>query len=129
THSWSITGDGSIVGSTTGPSVQVLAGSVAGTFTVTDNATRDGCPTTCSKTVDVSKPSCDITGPTPVCFDSTNTYTSTVTPAGGMFTHSWSITGNGTIVGSTTGPSVQVHAGSTTGSFTVTDNATRDTCP
>jgi len=129
THSWTITGDGTIVGSTTGASIQVLAGATAGSFTVTDNATRDTCPTTCSKTVEVSNPSCDITGPTPVCNKSTNTYTSTVSPAGGTVTHSWTITGDGTILGSTTGASVKVVAGAVAGSYTVTDNATRDTCP
>jgi hypothetical protein len=64
-----------------------------------------------------------ISGPNNVCPNSTgNQYSATITP--GMCsspTHSWSITGNGTIVGSTTGSSITVTAGSTCGTFTICD--------
>jgi len=49
---WTISGNGTIVGSTTGPTVTVTAGA-AGTFTLTDNITRDGCPGSCTLTVTV----------------------------------------------------------------------------
>jgi hypothetical protein len=130
THSWSITGNGTIVGSTTGSSVTVIAGA-SGSYTLTDNIVRDGCPGVCSVTVTVNpNPTCVIAGPTPVNCVSTNVYTSTVSPASGVVTHNWSITGNGTIIGSTTGASVTVVVNSPSGgSFTLTDNITRDGCP
>src|SRR5437667_361239 len=128
THSWSISGSGTINGSTTGASVSVTAGA-SGSFTLTDNVTRDGCPGQCTLTVPINPtPTCSITGDSPVCTGTTHTYTSAVSPAGGTVTHSWSISGNGTINGSTTGASVSVTAGAA-GSFTLTDNITRDGCP
>src|SRR4029079_19198224 len=53
--------------------------------------------------------SCAITGPDPVCAASTNnTYTG---PSGANLTYSWSITGSGSMVGSTTNQSINVIAG------------------
>src|SRR5439155_544281 len=128
THSWTISGDGTINGSTTGSSVSVTAGA-SGSFTLTDNITRDGCPGRCELTVPINPaPTCTITGDTPVCSVTTHTYTSAVLPAGGTVTHSWTISGDGTINGSTTGSSVSVTAGAS-GSFTLTDNTTRNGCP
>jgi hypothetical protein len=127
THSWSISGDGTINGATNGASVSVTAGT-SGSFTLTDNISREGCTSSCTKTVTVNAvPSCSITGNDPVCGGSTNTYTSTVLPAGGTVTHSWSISGDGTINGATNGASVSVTAG-TSGSYTLTDNISRDGC-
>src|SRR5439155_8690 len=127
-HSWSISGNGTINGSTTGASVSVTAG-VTGSFILTDDITRDGCPGQCTLTVPISPtPTCSITGDSPVCAATTHTYTSTVSPADGVVKHSWSISGSGTINGSTTGASVSVTAGAS-GSFTLTDNITRDGCP
>jgi len=134
THSWTISGDGTINGPTDQASVSVTAGSVGGTFTVTDHVTRNGCPGECHLDVTVSPPpTCNITGPSPVCSGTENTYSSSVSPGGGTVTHSWTITGCGTINGSTTGSSVSVTAGPTSGgvpcTFTLTDNVTRDGCP
>src|SRR5439155_9390 len=127
-HSWSISGSGTINGSTTGASVSVTAGA-SGSFTLTDNITRDECPGQCTLTVPVNPaPTCAITGDTPVCAATTHTYTSTISPGDGAVTHSWSIGGSGTINGSSTGASVSVTAGAS-GSFTLTDNITRDGCP
>ena len=131
THSWSISGSGTINGSATGASVSVTA-TAAGSFTLTDNITREGCPGQCTLTVPVNpNPTCSITGDNPVCANTTHTYISTVDPAGGTVTHSWSISGNGSINGSTTGASVSVTAGPAAGgtSFVLTDNITRDGCP
>src|SRR5688572_2634901 len=128
THSWTISGSGTINGATDGASVSVTAGA-SGSFTLTDNVTRDGCPGQCTLNVPISPaPTCAITGDNPVCTGTTHTYTSTVSPAGGTVTHSWTISGNGTINGSTTGASVSVTAGAA-GTFTLTDNITRDGCP
>src|SRR5207247_148893 len=111
THSWSISGTGTINGSTTGASVSVTAGA-SGSFTLTDNITRDGCLGQCTLTVPISPtPTCSITGDSSVCSATTHTYTSTVSPAAGTVKHSWSISGDRTINGSTTGASVSVPAG------------------
>src|SRR5207247_6642401 len=88
-----------------------------------------GCTSTCTATLAVNpNPTCNITGDTPVCAGTTHTYTSTVLPAGGTVTHSWTISGSGTINGAANGASVSVTAGAS-GSFTLTDNTTRDGCP
>ncbi|MBL7968557.1 MAG: HYR domain-containing protein, partial [Prolixibacteraceae bacterium] len=61
-------------------------------------------------------PVCSITGTTTTIPNATNTFTA---PAG-MATYAWIVTGNGSIVGSSTGQSVNVQAGATcTGSYTV----------
>ena len=61
-YSWSITGAGSIVGSTTGPSVSVTAAANCNSsYTVAVTITNaNGCQSTCSKVVTVK----DIQGPT-----------------------------------------------------------------
>jgi len=101
------------------------------TITVTDSF---GCVTSCQANLTVNPtPSCTLAGPTQICPGSTHTYTSTVSPSGGTVTHAWSITGNGTITGSTTGSSVSVTAGAaapgTCSSFTLSDSVTRNGCP
>ncbi len=72
-------------------------------------------------------PPCSINGPETMCPNSAgNVYSAPP----GMSSYSWSISGNGTIVGSTTDQSVSVTAGSACGSsFTLTVNvATPDAC-
>src|SRR5207249_10994477 len=111
THNWSIRGDGSITGTKDGPSVSVTAGA-SGSFTHTDNITRNGCPGQCTVTVPINpSPTCNIGGDTVVCGGTTHTYTSTVSPASGTVTHNWSISGEGTISGPKDGSSVSVTAG------------------
>jgi PKD domain-containing protein len=121
-YNWSISGNGSIVGSTTSQSVSVTAGA-AGSFTLTSNVTLNGCTSTCTKSVTVNPSSaadCSVTGASEVCAGSTsNTYTAPVS----MTSYSWSVSGNGTISGSSTNQTVTVTAGSA-GSFTLTLNTT-----
>ena len=115
-YSWSVNGNGSIVGSNTGSSVNVTAGA-AGSFTVMLTTTLNGCSTTCSKIVTVDPAttySCDITGETEVCNGSTDSYAA---PAG-LTSYSWSVTGNGSITGPSTGSSVNV-AAAAAGSYTI----------
>jgi hypothetical protein len=130
THSWSISGNGTIIGSLTGSSVTVVAGA-AGSFTLTDNILLNGCPGSCTLTVTVNPlPTCNITGPSPVACVSTNTYSVSVTPSDGTITYLWSITGNGTIIGSNTGSTVTVGVNSVAGgSFTLTVAIVRNGCP
>jgi hypothetical protein len=59
TYLWTITGNGSIVGSNTGNSVQVLAGA-SGSYTVTVVQSNAGGSTTCSLTATISTPSVSI---------------------------------------------------------------------
>src|SRR5207249_1560506 len=111
-----------------GQSVIVIANAQAvnaGTYTaIVTN--RFGCTNTCAATLTVTpNPTCTITPAGPFCTATVNTHTSAVLPADGTVTHSWSITGNGTIQGSTTGASVSVLAGAA-GTYTLTDNITRD---
>jgi len=129
TYSWLISGNGMIIGSTTGPSVTVDVGA-AGSFTLTLNVTRNGCPGICSKTVTVSAlPTCTISGPGAVCAGTTGiVYTATVSPAGGSLMYFWSIGGNGSI-SFTNGPSVTVTAGAAAGSFALNLNVIRNGCP
>src|SRR5262249_56046441 len=77
-----------------------------------------GCSRTWMKTGTVNGlPACSITGIDPACANSSgNTYTG---PAGPNRGYSWSISGNGSISGSTTSQSVSVTAGAP-GSFTLT---------
>ena len=127
TRSWTISGNGTITSGTTGTSVTVTAGAV-GSFTLTLNAVRSGCPGSCQKIVTVNPvpPTCTVSGADTVNASSTgNSYSATVSPAGGTLTHSWSITGNGTITSAITGASITVNAGAP-GSFTVQHDGTRD---
>ncbi|MGH7452247.1 MAG: SprB repeat-containing protein, partial [bacterium] len=63
---------------------------------------------------------CEVSGASPVCAGTTNTYTVTTNVGNPSF--SWSFTSNtsgASFVGSTTGSSVQVNSGTTGGSFTL----------
>jgi len=131
TYAWSLTQNGtnaSFVGGVNNTaSVDVNSGTQAGSFTICVIVSEDeGAFTvndTCCMDVIVSGgPSCLITGDTAVCPSSTNTYSG---PAGD-YTYQWSISGDGSISGSTTGQTVDVDAdfvcpGSYTVMLTVTD--------
>lgn len=115
-YNWSVSGNGTIVGSNTSSSVNVTAGA-AGTFTLTLTTTLASCSSSCNKTVTVDPATtynCNVTGATEVCNGSTDSY---VAPAG-LSSYTWSITGNGSITGSNTGSSVNVVAGPV-GSYTI----------
>ena len=121
TYSW--TGPG---GFTSGQQCITVGTTGSYTVTVTDSQGCTGMGT--GQLTLIPGPTCTINGPDPVCTNTTgHSYTATVLPAGGTVTYAWSISGQGTIVGSTTASSVNVNAGST-GSFTLTLNVTRDGC-
>jgi hypothetical protein len=105
----------------TGATTQSITASTAGTYTVTITDSK-GCTTFCSASLTVNpNPTCSISGPLAACAGATGlTYSSSGSNVG---SHSWSISGNGTIVGSTTGSAVTVNA-SAGGSFTLTDLVT-----
>jgi hypothetical protein len=130
TSSWTGPG-GFTAGNVTSLTIDNAQAANGGAYTasVTDAA---GCVTSCTGTLIVTpNPTCTVAGDMPICESTTHTYTSTVLPAEGTVTHSWTITGNGTINGSTTGSSVSVTAGpiANGASFTLTDNVVRDGCP
>ena len=116
-YNWSINGNGDIVGSTTGSSVNITAGA-AGSFTLTLTTTLNGCSRTCNKTVTVDPVftySCDITGGSETCDGATETFTA---PAG-LDNYEWSVTGDAMIPGSNTGSSVDIIS-TGSGSYTIT---------
>lgn len=112
TYSW--TGPNGFSSTNQNPSIVSATTAASGTYTVT--RTVDGCSGNGQTIATVNaNPSCSISGASSVCASSTgNSYSG---PAG--LSYVWSITGNGTIVGSTTSQSVSVDAGSA-GSFTLT---------
>ena len=129
-YSWSISGDGNIVGPASGQNVLVDAfssGSFTLSLTVTDG---NNCSTTCTKIVNINiPPSCIINGEDELCSLSQSiTYSGPV----GMNNYAWTISGDGNIVGSTGGQNVLVDAfssGSFILSLTVTDeNNCTSTC-
>ncbi|MCX6236039.1 MAG: hypothetical protein NTY07_00550, partial [Bacteroidia bacterium] len=129
---WTVTaspGGATITGTTATADFAGLTAGTTYTFTVT--LTSSGCTSAASGNAVISAqpvtPSCSISGPASVDPGSTgNVFTSTVNPVDNV-NHSWSITGDGTISGLTTGSTVNVDAG-TAGSFKLTDNISRFGC-
>jgi hypothetical protein len=118
-YAWSGPGDFSA-------STQCITISVAGTYTLTI-VSEAGCTNTCNRTLTVNpQPSCSISGPDLVCTDSkSNVYTVSVSPSSASI--AWSITGNGSIVGSTSGNMVLVNAGAA-GQFVLTVDVVQNGC-
>ena len=115
-YSWSIGGNGSIVGPATNSSVSVTAGA-AGSFTLTLTTTLNGCSITCNKVVTVdplTTYTCNITGSSEICNGSLDIFTA---PAN-LGSYTWNVTGNATIIGPNTGSSVSVSA-TIPGSYTL----------
>ncbi|MCB2206311.1 hypothetical protein KQI65_16325 [bacterium] len=124
---WSITGNGSITSSTTDDSVTVMS-TGAGSFTLTLIVTDVfGCTETVSRTITVTAPPvCSIQPPGDVCPGSTgNIYTG----PNGAFTYAWSISGNGSINGSTSNQTVSVDVPNAQGQFTLMLTITETTFP
>jgi ribosomal protein S26 len=123
-YSWQVTGNGTIVGPTTGQQVTVDATGDGSYTVILTTESTDGCFSTCSTTVTVNPlPSCIITNTDPVCPGATTVHAG---PAN-MSSYAWTISaGSGTINGSTTSPTVSVTAGNANNSsytlmLTVTD--------
>jgi hypothetical protein len=115
-YNWSVNGNGTIVGSNTGSSVNVTAGA-AGTFTLTLTTTLASCSTSCSKTVTVDPTttySCAITGPSEACKGSLDIFTA----PSNLNSYTWNVTGNASIIGPNTSASVTVGA-TIPGSYTI----------
>jgi hypothetical protein len=120
-YSWSIGGNGSIVGSTTGPSVNVT-GATTGSFTLTLTTTLNGCAFTCNKIVTVDPAftySCNIAGTAETCSGSVETFTA---PAN-LQSYNWSVTGNANMISPNNGSSVDISA-ALAGTYTITLQST-----
>ncbi len=126
TRTWSVTsnpgGICAVSGGNTGGSVNVNftgAGTCTVTLTVTDPNDPVDCRTVCSLVVTSNAvATCSISGPDNVCSGATDLIYSVITdPADAPV--NWEISGNASIVGPTTGPSVSVTAGDGGGSFTL----------
>ena len=114
THSWGISGNGTVVGSLTGATVSVNA-TGAGTFTLTDNISRLSCTSSCTYVVTVVVP-CSIS---PVTASVPNGTITTYTAPAGMDTYSWSVTGNGSITSAANQQTVTVQAGNSCSAYTL----------
>ncbi len=117
TYLWNVTG-GNFVGGINNTFQVSIEWTTVGAQTITLKETTAG--TTCSKTVTQvvnveDQPAPTIAGPTPVCTDDMSTYS--VTAVAGH-TYSWSISGGGTIMSSTTSNSLTVEW-TTPGTWTV----------
>jgi hypothetical protein len=105
-YNWSISGNGTIIGSTANSSINVTAGA-AGSFTLTLTTTLNGCSHTCNKTVTVDPVftySCSITGNSEACAGATETFTA---PAG-LDSYEWGGIGDASIIGSNNGSSINI---------------------
>ncbi|MCC6461685.1 MAG: choice-of-anchor D domain-containing protein, partial [Saprospiraceae bacterium] len=130
-YSWSVSSNGTIVGSSTSQTMSVTINSgsdFAASLTVTD---ANGCVSSCTnyRNVQVAPPVCEINGPTPVCVNSTGNVYTVNTGSFPIGSYSWSIDGNGMPSGPTNGNSVSVTAG-VVGTYTVnvTLKASFNTC-
>jgi hypothetical protein len=122
THSWSISGNGTITGPTTNATVDVIAGA-AGIFTLTDNITRFGCTSSCTFDATVISP-CSISPISGSVANGTSTIYSAPT---GMDTYSWTVTGNGSIPsGIANQETVTVLAGNLCTSYTLSLSMTKN---
>ncbi len=116
-YNWSISGNGTIIGSASGASVNVAAGA-AGSFTLNLTTTLNGCSRTCTQIVIVDPAftyACTISGASETCNGATETFTAPPD----LDSYEWNVTGNASIVGLNSGSTVTItSAGS--GSYTIT---------
>jgi hypothetical protein len=136
THSWTISGNGQIVGPIDGASVQVLAGAVAGSYTLTDNTTRDGCPGVCSITVQVINSPIILDCPgdinaTTICNVTAEVAQAAIDAQFNAWLNSFGFTGgtNATVVRTPTNPTAPLFTGGSTAvTWTVTGDCETATC-
>ena len=94
---------------------------------VTDSKGCEG--SACADLTVNPNPTCEVTGPTSVLAGQTGLiYCVDVLPAGGSVTYQWSIVGDASIIGSSTGACIEVNVGAV-GTFCVEVDIVRDGCP
>lgn len=119
TYNWSVTGNGTISGSATNPTVDVTAGA-GGSYTVTVLVGSAGVFNTCSRIVDVApaSPDCHIEGPSTARINEPGLEYSAFST--GVITNvRWSITGHGRLTCATNGSPICV-AATDAGTFELT---------
>ncbi len=120
TYSW--TGPNSFSSSSQNPSVSGVTAGYTGNYTVTRTVSGCTSPAATTTVTVAALPTCSISGAGSICAGSTgNTYTG----PSNMVTYSWSVSGNGSISGTSTSQSVNItggSAGSLTVNLTVTDS-------
>src|SRR5688572_19381896 len=125
TYTWSASQGLQIVGPNNVSSVNVTAVAPGPQLLTLNSTWLSGCVSQCSKLINVTPVvPCSIDGASTVTTGTTNNQ---YTGPAGMNSYSWSITGNGTIIGSTTGSSLNVTAGAA-GSFTLMLTTTLNGC-
>ena len=116
THSWIISGNGTINGLSTGSSVLINA-SVAGTILLKDRTTRLGCVSSCTYPINVIDLPCSISPIGSVFNGSLTTYNA----PDGMDSYDWSVSGNGSIPsGIRNRQTVTILAGNNCNTYTLT---------
>jgi hypothetical protein len=127
-YTWTVGANGSIVGDNNGPSVNLRA-TGTGSLVITVSITRNGCVSSCSKTININAmPICSISGPDSVCaVKAGHIFQSSINPSTGIISHKWTITGSASIVGANDQASIEILSG-LSGSFTITDSSYRNGC-
>jgi hypothetical protein len=122
-YNWTLTDPGGVpspyyLNSTTGATVKGSP-TTPGTYIYTVSTVYGGCAGGSMNVPVVVKPLpvCSITGSTSVCPASTNVYSGPAEPG---YIYQWTISGNGTISGSSTGQTVTIVAGPSCGLYTLT---------
>lgn len=113
TYNW--TGPNSFSSTNQNPAIVNATTAASGTYSVT--RTASGCPSAAANTTATvnAPPPCGITGENPVGPGTAHTYSA---PSGSGVTYSWTIGGNGSIVGASTSQTVSVNSGAA-GTFTL----------
>ena len=134
-YNWSVTGNGTIQGSNTSPDVQVefTPGAATVNCEISDPGASDS-PQSGNIAVNVSAPlttigSVTVSGPTSPTSGVSVGYTASITGTANNLSYNWSVTGNGTIQGSSTSPNVQVEftSGAATVACEISDPGASDT--
>jgi alpha-tubulin suppressor-like RCC1 family protein len=120
-NSWSISGQGTIVGAANGQTVSV-ASRASGSYTLALTVISGSCTDSTTETVTIIPAWAAIYGPSEVCSLTQNIYAGPEAPD---LDYNWSISGQGTIIGATSDQSIFVLAGMN-GSYTLSLTVSED---
>lgn len=120
-NSWSISGQGAIVGAANGQTLSV-ASSASGSYRLALTVISGSCTDSTTETATIIPAWATISGDSDVCAGSKNIYAGPTAPD---LDYSWSISGQGTIIGATSDLSIFVLAGNS-GSYTLSLSVSQD---